>query len=276
MPRPLVIVVALISLAVAIPGGAAGVSQDGFSYRIKQSEVKRGESKTVKVPCPRAMHVWGGGAASDSQYRDATYNGIPYDGDDKGKAPDDGWRARVTNKSGEKLPIIGEAVCSSNLRPKYLSASEKVPPHTQSSVAVDCPDGGDAVGGGMSGKVAMNSSFPGSDGNWDMFADNYTGRKQTVKSYVTCVNDNGVHLYSNFIPGSASPNGPTNQSATQATGCLDSDTLVVGGGVSNSGSFGEIAMRNSEYQPGSIGFTVDNLTSNSISSTLHVLCYLPD
>jgi hypothetical protein len=61
----------------------------------------------VKVECPKRFHASGGGVAGDLRLRTSE----PYDGTDKGLAPDDGWKARFYAPGGAEEVVDVRVVC---------------------------------------------------------------------------------------------------------------------------------------------------------------------
>ena len=66
-------------------------------YRVKEFPVGEGQTRTVKVNCPGKTRVVGGGFG---RYPENALMSLPFDDNDKGKAPDDGWKVRVHNDIG--------------------------------------------------------------------------------------------------------------------------------------------------------------------------------
>ena len=101
---------------------------------------------SIKAPCPGNQHVISGGMGTVNGYGGILLTGsYPYDGSDKDKAPDDGWRVEVTNRGG--LETAANALCSPQSY-KYASEDFKFPRFDDGTGTVACPSGTHVVGGG--------------------------------------------------------------------------------------------------------------------------------
>lgn len=84
----------------------------GYRYVTDRSTNDPGLDWGGKAPCPKHTHVVGGGAgivgfADEAHLTQA----VPYDGNDKGKAQDDGFWAEGQNESGAPKPFVTVAIC---------------------------------------------------------------------------------------------------------------------------------------------------------------------
>jgi hypothetical protein len=265
--------VAMLALYAAPGANAAVEKAGGFSFVTEKDEVTGGNalhttSESLSVECPGNTRVVSAGLTSDAGFDRFTYNGTPYDDGDRDGKPDDGWRFTGTNYAPGKVKFQGEAVCTKKLKPSYPTESEKLSAQSQSSVGVDCPGSRVAVGGGMSGRVGMNSSFPSAD-SWGMFADNYTNKKQEVRSFAVCV-EPSLRLEFSSSTGTIGPDRP----GAGFSSCFSGE-VGISGGHSNSGGFSTIGIRGLNPSPGGFGYAIDNYSDQTISITTYTVCFDP-
>jgi len=270
--RSLGIGVVLLAFCVSPSADAEVEKAGGFSFVTEKGEVKGAGGNTssgsVRVACPGKTRVVSGGLGSDAASSTFTFNGVPYDDGDGDKKPDDGWRLIGTNYAAGKVKIEGEAVCTKKLKPSYPAESQKVGAHSQAAVAVTCPGDRVAVGGGMTGGVGMNSSYPSSE-TWGMWADNYTDKKKKVESVAVCVDPN-LRLEFDSSSGTIGPDLPGGGFSSCASG-----EVGISGGHSNSGGFSTIGIRGLNPSPGGFGYAIDNYSDQTISITTHTVCFDP-
>jgi hypothetical protein len=115
------------------PGGPPGTSlayaicdSKRRAYRAATRRIPDTESRTVKARCGRSQHVSGGGAvllgAPVYGEIESTY---PFDGPDRGRAPDDGWAVRASNLDHQSRRLKVTAVCTS-ARLRYRSETAEL------------------------------------------------------------------------------------------------------------------------------------------------------
>ena len=61
----------------------------------------------IKVKCPNSKHLVGGGVDAGQRFIQSTY---PFDSKDKGKKPDDGWKATTSGLQTATVEVT--AACS--------------------------------------------------------------------------------------------------------------------------------------------------------------------
>jgi len=131
------------------------------AYRSNAAKVAVGHARTVGLRCPNGTHVSAGGGyatgipghpgAPDGAYVNSSF---PFDGRDRGDAPDDGWRVRIYNVSDTpKAQIHVSAICITE-GPRYVTAGPvTMTPGTPSAVldstASACPDSRHISAGGI-------------------------------------------------------------------------------------------------------------------------------
>jgi hypothetical protein len=254
-----------------LTAGSASASVDtagGFKYVTETGgKLPGSKSKAFEAMCPGDTHVLSGGMTSNGGFGEVGYTGIPIDDGDKGDAPDDGWRAVGFSFSDRNLKVNVKAVCS-ELKPRYRTDSEKVSAQSERNVSLTCKGPGSAVGGGFVGKgMGTNSGYP-EGGRWVMFADNYSLKTQKVDTAVVC-------LKSNVQVDSSSASGlPANTPGGGFSSCF-SGKFGIGGGVSNSGVFGEFGERAASITASGYGYEIDNYSDRSIDYTIFTICHQP-
>ena len=131
------------------------------AYRSNAAKVAVGHARTVGLRCPDGTDVSaGGGYASGTPGHPTTGEGsylnssFPFDGRDRGDAPDDGWRVRIYNISDTpKAQINVSAICVTE-RPRYVTAgpvamTPGTPSASLASTAAACPDSRHISTGGI-------------------------------------------------------------------------------------------------------------------------------
>jgi hypothetical protein len=132
------------------------------AYRSNSANVPVGRARTVGASCPRGTHVSaGGGYATGTIGGSYVNSSFPFDGRDRGKAPDDGWRVRIYNISNApRSQIYAFAVCVTQ-RPRYVTAGPvAMPPGFELlSTAAACPGSWHISAGGirLGGAPAANA-----------------------------------------------------------------------------------------------------------------------
>jgi len=113
----------------------------------------------IKVKCPNNKHLVGGGVDAGQRFIHATY---PFDSRDKGKKPDDGWKATTSGLQAATVEVT--AACSKVL-PEYKKETRGLSPSVSSAVIPKCK--GDthlvSVGARLSGPIeygSLNSMRP--------------------------------------------------------------------------------------------------------------------
>ena len=73
----------------------------------RETSIAAGATMSLKVRCRQTFQVSGGGVMGNLQI----FASLPYDGRDRGKVPDDGWRIRVRNRTLSPQPLQVNAIC---------------------------------------------------------------------------------------------------------------------------------------------------------------------
>jgi hypothetical protein len=118
----------------------------------------------IKVKCPNKKHVVGGGVDAGSRVIESTH---PFDSKDKGKKPDDGWKATT---SGLQAATVEATAACSPVEPRYTRETTTLSPSSSSAVIPNCK--GDtnlaSVGARLTGPIqyaSLNSMHPQDDGD---------------------------------------------------------------------------------------------------------------
>lgn len=116
----------------------------------------------IKVKCPNSKHLVGGGVDAGQRFIQSTY---PFDSKDKGKKPDDGWKATT---SGLQTATVEVTAACSPVKPKYSKETVTLSPSVTSGVVPKCK--GDtnlaSAGARLSGPIeygSLNSMHPRDD-----------------------------------------------------------------------------------------------------------------
>jgi hypothetical protein len=101
---------------------------------------------SIKAECPAGTHVISGGMGTVNGYGGLLLLGsFPYDGGDKDKTPDDGWKVEVTNRGGEETEA--DALCSPQ-KFQYADEDFKFPRFNDGTGTVACPKDTHIISGG--------------------------------------------------------------------------------------------------------------------------------
>ena len=184
---------------------------------------------TVKVACPAGTHVISGGMGTFNGYGGILLTGsYPYDGEDKDSAPDDGWKADVTNRGGLEVEV--DALCSKQ-RWTYAHEDFKFPRFDDGTGTVAGPSGThDISGGGRAGTLI--GLLPGDGKDSDKRPDDKftvhtesgaTGKTKGV-AWATC-GDAKVKYVTTKTP----PIGTHEEGGEFDAGCPDGSQVLGGG-----------------------------------------------
>lgn len=168
-------------------------------YRFISVPSQSGAVRTAKLSCGgNAWHVVSGGAliAPSASFINSSY---PFDGGDKDKRPDDGWKVRVYDTGGGNGGFNLNAICVKQ-PVSYSSTRGKFKAHKQVKRQLACAHAGHAVGAGVkiSGKAKQARSIAGYpydgpdpdqsfDDGFKTAAVNLAGSKKTVSSTLICL-----------------------------------------------------------------------------------------
>ena len=116
----------------------------------------------LKVRCPNTKHLVGGGVDAGQRFIQGTY---PFDSKDKGKKPDDGWKATT---SGLQTATVEVTAACSKVEPKYSKETVTLSPSVSSAVIPRCKADTNlaSVGARLSGPIqygSLNSMRPRDD-----------------------------------------------------------------------------------------------------------------
>ena len=147
---------------------ASGAVADAKIERLKSKpkDVPAGKQATQKLACPQGMHVLSGGAyTSGSSLEDEVAGSAPFDGRDRDKRPDDGWKGEI-NAGPEDETMRTYAICSNTLKAVYKDEElDYSPTGLVEGVSVGCAVDTTPIGGGIGvpGKdtqVVVGSDLP--------------------------------------------------------------------------------------------------------------------
>ena len=135
---------------------------------------------------------------------------FPFDGSDKGKAPDDGWKVTFTTYDEDAAPMTW-AVCA-RVGVHYGSRQYQIAANqTRANTAVSCGGERRIVSGGFRSAVGVRpaASYPSDAGasgdSWVLTLYNPTGRKQQVTGLAACVDFDIAYAGDGGSPQTAPP-----------------------------------------------------------------------
>jgi hypothetical protein len=147
-----------------------------LAYAVGRVTVDAGQTRAATAACPHDMHVTGGGASlrgiSPDSHLTATH---PLDDRDRGKAPDDGWRARAHNSGDVRRVMLVRAICA-NDPPVYLEEGVVLEPGSGKAARANCPSDAHllGVGGrldGLGSEAFLTVAMADDDGDGDSVPD---------------------------------------------------------------------------------------------------------
>ena len=166
----------------------------GLAQRTVKRTTAAGETDTLmtlRAKCHADESVVGGGVFSESNLANRIRISAPFDGPDKGKKPDDGWKVKVL-VTLDNRDTWATAICrrGKQARSKIVYASDDTTGTGTLSDGVSCPagatltGGGFALGGGPGGY--LNSAHPLTEkfNEWGVFT-RVTGTR-TLDVYAVC------------------------------------------------------------------------------------------
>jgi hypothetical protein len=165
-----------------------------ISYRDKTHRVKKRSRGRVKVSCPDGKHVVsGGGRASGPFGSGRLATSAPFDSNDPGTKPDDGWRVTADNLSTKRRRVTSEAICVGGGGFSYESTAFSVNKRSRKHVEVDCPVGEFVMGGGLTHGIGFRrativaSRFPaGFTQTWLIEVDNLSRKRAAGRAFAIC------------------------------------------------------------------------------------------
>jgi hypothetical protein len=225
----------MLSATVAAGASAAVVSSGGFKYVTKDFTLQPGGARTKKAPCPKQTHVLSGGHYNSGGFGDVIgAHAYPYDGDDRGKAPDDGWKAQL-RAIGASVPASVHAICTRRVFPEYPKVTDTViPDGLEDLTQVDCdPVSLEATGGGSRGPAFVREVETWSGGeDWTVGLANHGQAEKEVTVYAVCAEVPQM----TFADDSPTVAANEDQQTLTEAECHPSTPHVVGGGFLSNGS----------------------------------------
>ena len=88
-------------------------SPKGIKTVTKSTRLKSLGSKSVEARCRGGRHVIGGGIRVGDPFQAVAFASFPIDAGDKGKVPDDGWRAGAQSTTTQTQSLRAYAICKS-------------------------------------------------------------------------------------------------------------------------------------------------------------------
>jgi hypothetical protein len=150
---------------------------------------------TARVECAGGRHVLSGGGLAFGPFRSQRLvSSAPFDSDDPGSKPDDGWRVTVDNLKRKRRKIEVHAVCADVDQVSYRSDDFAAKKRSRKHVEVDCPAGEFAISGGVTHTaryrkatlVASRGPFPSPFTSWIAEIDNLSKKRAPAKAFSIC------------------------------------------------------------------------------------------
>jgi hypothetical protein len=135
-------------------------------YRSHDAKLRVNHSATAKARCPTGTYVAGGGNYISGSNDDATLQATrPFDGGDRDKKPDDGWRVKAFNLRDIRKDLTAYAMCRKE-RPKYLGGFGTFSPPAGGGGGASCNEVNRSVAGpgaelkGEASLVRLTAYYP--------------------------------------------------------------------------------------------------------------------
>jgi hypothetical protein len=241
-----------------------------LTYVVKDAPDPAGTQASVSARCPFDTHLTGGGAyTSGGTVDDEVASSAPFDGADRGKAPDDGWLAEINGSASSDNTITSFAICAPFDNLRYAHDSISVGPNGTKKVHVACARGTRPLGGGAlttssSTAISLRETFPWQrpkstmpwDG-WEAGANNLTNRSKSLTAYAVCRQIRSSEGYQT----TASFDGVTslNQTADTTPSCNPGLHTSGGGSFIDAGVQGDLATTQPDDNSGDFDSAPDNI-----------------
>jgi hypothetical protein len=180
-----------------IIGETTVCAEDAQGLRYPSATKRSGKRArtTAKVACPDGRDVLSGGALAGGPFRSQRLvSTAPFDSDDPGSKPDDGWRVSVDNLQSIRRKIKAYAICTSSQDLSYVSDGFTATNGSRSHIEPTCPGGEFAIGGGVRHDIGYRkatlvasrvpSPFPGS--KWVVELDNLSEASAQGRTFAIC------------------------------------------------------------------------------------------
>jgi hypothetical protein len=171
-----------------------------WKFRSASKPVASAAIETVKAACKPGFEVTGGGLQSANPRVLAS---APYDGGDKDKKPDDGWKATALNDDPSARDLLAYASCrkAGTWDLQYLKTKQQAIGSDASAASTDVCTDGVVTGGGASivgttGLTRLHESYPADFGDadetpadaWTSSLRNGSGAATSGTFYAICKN----------------------------------------------------------------------------------------
>jgi len=202
--------------AAASDANAATFEVGDVTYVVKKKEIPAISQAGQQANCPDGTAASGGGAKVDDFSLDSEVaSSAPFDDNDQGKAPDDGWIAEG-NAGITNVQLTAYAVCFDSKHLKYSEDGFKGNSGERGIGTADCNGGARVIGGGVvtssgSTEVVLSESLPlfgGVEGWAGSFNNGSTAtRKATV--YAICLTKHTNKITNSNVGSTAAPGRQT-------------------------------------------------------------------
>ena len=172
---------------------AESVSQPSYPRAKKASP--GGERTTVKAACTGGTHVLSGGGAAPGPFKSQRLvESAPFDSNDAGTKPDDGWRVAVDNMKNKRRSAKAFAICADISGLSYESTEFMDQDFFRVHRQVNCPSSEFVLGGGLrqqvpygKAKLVASRYLPATFDAWIIELDNTSSTAPSVgRAFAIC------------------------------------------------------------------------------------------
>jgi hypothetical protein len=150
---------------------------------------------TAKVTCSGDRHVISGGGLASGPFRSQRLvMSAPFDSNDAGKKPDDGWRVAVDNLKRKRRKVVAYAICADVPGISYVIDAFGAKKRARDHVSLNCPADQFALGGGITHDIPYRkatlvasryAAYPNFDG-WFAEVDNLSRKRASGTVFAIC------------------------------------------------------------------------------------------
>jgi hypothetical protein len=176
-----------------ITAGVVCGALDGVKIKSQSEPSPSFRRATSKVRCPAGLHAVGGGGYTTGSYGEQRVVGsAPFDSGDRGRAPDDGWRATADNVTGPDQSLLAFVLCAPLGGLHYVTSAFAAKGGHRGAGSAPCPKGQWVLGGGITqngkpgNELLARTLYDGStDKAWNARVDNMGTKK--LHAHVTAI-----------------------------------------------------------------------------------------